>query len=177
MPDGTPYDVEEKSPSSSVPKGRALGARFLPSVTARKTGGFSDWRSYPGRNGKHNGEDWAAPEGTPVVVPDGIAESFVVKKAAKSDQGGNAVLLEGTMADGRTVQLQLSHLQDDSVPVKPGDTVKPGDLTGRVGNTGFTSDRSRGGKVTAWYKGKKSGHHLDIKVKIDGKYVDPATLG
>ena len=42
-------------------------------------------------------------------------------------------------------------------------------------NTGMTSDRQKGG-ITAWYPGKKSGHHLDLKVKIDGKYVDPETL-
>ena len=40
----------------------------------------------------------------------------------------------------------------------------------------MTSDRAKGG-VTAWYPGKKSGYHLDIKVKIDGEYVDPVTLG
>ena len=154
--------------------GGSLGARMLPSVSARRTGKFDDWRGY--RNGKHNGEDWAAPAGTPIVVPAGLAEEFRVVRAGSSKNAGNTVTLEGKMADGKTVSLQLSHMQNGSVPLKAGDVVRPGDLAGRVGNTGMISDRAKGG-VTTWYPGKKSGHHLDVKVKIDGKYVDPATLG
>ena len=66
-------------------------------------------------------------------------------------------------------------MQNGSIALKAGDMVQPGAMIGRVGNTGMTSDRQKGG-VTAWYPGKKSGHHLDLKVKIDGKYVDPETL-
>ena len=80
IPDGTPYDPPapsghpplqggQKSGASAVPSlqgeqggdSRALGGRMLPDVKARRTGKFDDWRGY--RNGKHNGEDWAAPEG------------------------------------------------------------------------------------------------------------------
>ena len=110
------------------------------------------------------------------MVPAGLAEEFRVVRAGSSKNAGNTVTLEGKMADGKTVSLQLSHMQNGSVSLKAGDVVRPGDLAGRVGNTGMTSDRAKGG-ITAWYPGKKSGHHLDVKVKIDGKYVDPATLG
>ena len=147
---------------------------MLPDVKARRTGKFDDWRGY--RNGKHNGEDWAAPEGTSIVVPSGLAEEFRVVKSGKSKGGGNTVTLEGKMSDGKTLSLQMSHMQNGSVALKNGDVVQPGALVGRVGNTGMTSDRQKGG-ITAWYPGKKSGYHLDIKVKIDGEYVDPATLG
>lgn len=179
MPDGTPYDLSTPSGHPPLQGGREgsdgpLGARMLPSVSARRTGKFDDWRGY--RNGKHNGEDWAAPAGTPIVVPAGLAEEFRVVRAGSSKNAGNTVTLEGKMADGKTVSLQLSHMQNGSVPLKAGDVVRPGDLAGRVGNTGMTSDRAKGG-ITVWYPGKKSGHHLDVKVKIDGKYVDPATLG
>ena len=147
---------------------------MLPDVKARRTGKFDDWRGY--RNGKHNGEDWAAPKGTSIVVPSGLAEEFRVVKSGKSNGAGNTVTIEGKMPNGKTVSLQMSHMQNGSVVLKNGDVVRPGALVGRVGNTGMTSDRAKGG-ITALYPGKKSGYHLDIKVKIDGKYVDPATLG
>lgn len=173
MPDGTPYEQESR-PQPAGKSGGPLGARMLPDVKARRTGKFDDWRGY--RNGKHNGEDWAAPEGASIVVPSGLAEEFRVVKSGKSNGAGNTVTLEGKMPDGKTVSLQVSHMQDGSIALGNGDVVRPGALVGRVGNTGMTSDRAKGG-ITAWYPGKKSGHHLDIKVKIDGKYVDPATLG
>lgn len=173
MPDGTPYEQESR-PQPAVKSGGPLGARMLPDVKARRTGKFDDWRGY--RNGKHNGEDWAAPEGTSIVVPSGLAEEFRVVKSGKSKGGGNTVTIEGKMPDGKTVSLQMSHMQNGSVALKNGDVVRPGALVGRVGNTGMTSDRQKGG-ITAWYPGKKSGYHLDVKVKINGEYVDPATLG
>ena len=173
MPDGTPYEQESR-PQPAGKSGGPLGVRMLPDVKARRTGKFDDWRGY--RNGKHNGEDWAAPEGASIVVPSGLAEEFRVVKSGKSNGAGNTVTLEGKMPDGKTVSLQVSHMQDGSIALGNGDVVRPGALVGRVGNTGMTSDRAKGG-ITAWYPGKKSGHHLDIKVKIDGKYVDPATLG
>lgn len=36
----------------------------------------------------------------------------------------------------------------------------------------MTSDRAKGG-ITAWYKGKSSGYHMDLKIRINGKYIDP----
>ena len=63
-------------------------------------------------------------------------------------------------------------MQNGSVRLNVGDVVLPGDVIGGVGNTGMTSDREKGG-ITAWYEGKKSGYHMDLKVKINGKYVDP----
>jgi len=36
--------------------------------------------------------------------------------------------------------LLLNHLKKDSIIVKPGDRVKTGDLIGRVGNSGSTSE-------------------------------------
>lgn len=93
-----------------------------------------------------------------------------------SKGAGNYAVLHGTLSDGRKVEMTVGHMQNGSVMLKPGDVVNPGDLIGLVGNTGMTTDRSKGGKVTAWYPGKKSGHHMDLKIKIDGKYVDPETL-
>ena len=139
------------------------------------TGRFSDYRAY--RKGQHNGVDIAVPSGTPIVSPDlGIPLTVSrVVTGSPSRGGGNTVTLGGTLPDGRTISLTASHMQNGSITLKAGDVVQPGAMIGRVGNTGMTSDRQKGG-VTAWYPGKKSGYHLDLKVKIDGKYVDPATL-
>ena len=141
--------------------------------SGRITGRFSDYRAY--RKGRHNGIDVAVPAGTPIVSPDfGVPLTVTrVVTGSPSKGGGNTVTLGGTLPDGRAISITASHMQNGSIALKNGDVVQPGAQIGRVGNTGMTTDRSKGGNVTAWYPGKKSGHHLDLKVKIDGEYVDP----
>ena len=120
----------------------------------------------------------AVPAGTPIVSPD-LGVPLTVSRVvtgSPSRGGGNTVTLGGTLPDGRAVSLTASHIQNGSIALKAGDVVQPGAMIGCVRNTSMTSDRQKGG-ITAWYPGKKSGYHLDIKVKIDGEYVDPATLG
>ena len=143
--------------------------------SGRITGRFYDARAY--RKGRHNGIDVAVPEGTPVVSPDAGVPLTVTRvvTGSPSKGGGNTVTLSGTLSDGRAISLTASHMQNGSIALKPGDVVQPGSLIGRVGNTGMTSDRQKGG-VTAWYPGKKSGYHLDLKIKVNGKYVDPETF-
>lgn len=138
----------------------------------RISGQFNDWRAY--RNGQHNGIDVAAPEGTLIVSPD-VGAPLRVRKivlGSPSKGAGNYVIVEGRLPDGRLLEMQISHMKNGSVPLKVGDIVSPGDLIGQVGNTGMTSDRAMGG-ITAWYDGKKSGHHMDLKMRIDGKPIDP----
>ena len=52
-------------------------------------------------------------------------------------------------------------------------TVDTGTIIGKVGNTGMTSENR---KITPWREDKKTGFHIDIKIKINGKYVDPETF-
>ena len=143
--------------------------------SGRITGRFSDYRAY--RKGQHNGIDVAVPAGTPVISPDfGVPLTVTrVVTGSPSRGGGNTVTFGGTLPDGREISITASHMQNGSIALKSGDVVQPGAFIGRVGNTGMTSDRQKGG-ITAWYPGKKSGYHLDLKVKIDGEYVDPETL-
>ena len=143
--------------------------------SGRITGRFYDPRAY--RKGRHNGIDVAVPEGTPVVSPDAGVPLTVTRvvTGSPSKGGGNAVTLSGTLPDGRAISLTASHMQNGSIALKAGDVVQPGALIGRVGNTGMTSDRQKGG-ITAWYPGKKSGYHLDLKIRVNGKYVDPETF-
>lgn len=146
------------------------------------TGRFYDYRKY--RKSQHNGLDIAAPEGTPIKLSDfGIPlEVTEVNTATPSKGGGNYVTLSGTYENGDKIDITVSHMQNNSITVAEGDIVEVGTIIGKVGNTGMTSDRSKRGKVTAWYEGKSSGFHMDLKIKIqrkgenESKYVDPETF-
>lgn len=137
------------------------------------TGHFSDRRAY--RNGQHNGVDVAAPEGTDITMQDYGTDLTVsrVNTATPSKGGGNSVTLSGTYANGDSIDVIISHMQNDSVEVNVGDVVDVGTVIGKVGNTGMTSE---GKRITPWREDKKTGYHMDIKIKINGKYVDPETF-
>ena len=130
------------------------GQAMIPGVALQKTGSFTDWRPY--RNGQHNGVDYAAPAGTPIVSPDIGVPLTVVHVGAGSESAGNFVKLEGKLSSGEKIEMQISHMQDGSIPLKKGEILSPGGTIGRVGSTGVSS-----------------GPHMDLKIKINGKYVDP----
>ena len=135
-------------------------------------GEFDSPRSY--RKGIHNGLDVAAPEGSEIIMRDFGTPLSVVRVNTKTPSKGlgNSVHLRGTYSNGDTIEVSLGHMQNHSINIAAGQIVEPGTLIGKVGNTGMTSDREKGG-ITAWYEGKNSGFHLDIKIKINGKFVDP----
>ncbi len=142
--------------------------------TIPRGGRFTSARSY--RGGTHNGLDIAAPEGTDINLPEMGAAMTVTKvhTSTPSRGAGNYVTLEGNLPNGDRVQLTLGHMKQNSINVALGQQIPAGTLIGKVGNTGMTSDKTKGG-VTAWYEGKSSGFHVDIKLKINGHYVDPET--
>ena len=135
------------------------------------TGHFSDWRAY--RSGQHNGVDVAGSGN--ITLPQTNIPLTVSKVNTKTPHkgGGNSVTLSGTDSNGDTWDFIISHMQNGSVSLNVGDVVLPGEVVGKVGNTGMTSDKSQGGKITRWYEGKKSGYHMDLKIKKNGKYIDP----
>lgn len=135
------------------------------------TGRFSDPRTY--RNGTHNGVDIAAKAGTPITVPD-IGVNFSVKSVRNTKAGGNQAVLQGVTPNGDNLELIVSHMQDNSVPFKQGDEVFPGMLIGKVGNTGYTGNSKKG--MGYWFEGKDWGYHMDLKIKVNGHYVDPETF-
>ena len=172
-------DVSAQSFTQSIPQTgnntaqstpRDIGLEMLPGATV--TGRFDDWRAY--RNGKHNGGDYAIAEGTPITSADfGLPVSVAkVNTTSPYRGGGNSVILEGYDDNGDHYEFIVSHMKNGSIPLKVGDLVAPGTVIGQVGNTGMTSDRAKGG-ITAWYKGKSSGYHMDLKIRINGKYIDP----
>ena len=69
---------------------------MLPDVKARRTGKFDDWRGY--RNGKHNGEDWAAPEGISRAVEEANSdlEAARIAVVASEDPVAALAMTEGS---------------------------------------------------------------------------------
>lgn len=121
---------------------RPIGDDYLTSAP------YGQRRSYNGGpvSGYHAGQDFAAPEGTPVVAPARgqvvLAEPLVVR--------GNAVLID----HGGGVFTGYWHLsQIDAVA---GQTVEPGDPIGLVGTTGLST-----------------GNHLHWELRVNGIAVDP----
>lgn len=114
-------------------------------------GWFSDgfgWRSDP-RSGErqfHRGVDIVADLGTPVVAP---ADGVVVCAARAADYGKMVDL-----SHGFGYVTRYGHLSE--VLVRPGQTVRRGDVIARVGSTG-----------------RSTGPHLHYEVFRDGRRVNP----
>ncbi len=109
---------------------------------------FGARRSYNGGpvNSYHEGHDFSAPEGTPVVAPAAgrvmLAEPLTVR--------GNAVIID----HGLGVHTGYWHLS--RIEVVPGQAVDVGDVIGRVGTTGLST-----------------GSHLHWELRIGDVPVDP----
>ncbi|MEZ5999403.1 peptidoglycan DD-metalloendopeptidase family protein [Hyphomonas sp.] len=95
---------------------------------------------------QHAGVDLAEAEGVPVYAP----TAGVIVSAASQGAYGNLVELQ---AGGETL---LRFAQLKSMKVKPGDTVKPGDVIGALGQSG-----------------QATGPHLHFEVVRAGMPVDP----
>lgn len=104
-------------------------------------------------NGKprspHYGIDIAAPKGSPVIAPQG----GIIRMVADLYFTGWTVIID----HGHGVNSTFLHLEDTSVI--PGDQVKKGQVIGTVGSTG-----------------RSTGPHLDWRVNLFGKRLDPQLL-
>jgi murein DD-endopeptidase MepM/ murein hydrolase activator NlpD/phage-related protein/SLT domain-containing protein len=101
------------------------------------------------KGGKHFGLDLAAPAGTIIKsLTSGIVEQVI----RGSSTAGNGVRI-------RSGQDLLSYIHMLKAPsVKQGQRVTEGQKIGLVGSTGFST-----------------GNHLDLKIKRNGKYINPLT--
>jgi len=104
---------------------------FLLPISGKVTSGFGSLRRYAmgGHINFHNGEDIAAPTGTPIhATNDGIvliADFFPIK-------GGFTVINHGA-------GLYSSYLHQSSISVQVNQKVKRGDVIGAVGSTGLST--------------------------------------
>lgn len=143
---------DEKTGAYYTSKGMALGRSYLryPVSFTRISSGFSHARLHPvlNRTRPHYGVDFAAPTGTPVrAVGDGKVEMA-------GWHGGN----------GRYVQIRhddvyesgYGHLSRIASGMRPGATVRKGDVIGYVGSTGLAT-----------------GPHLHFVMYKNDKYIDP----
>ena len=96
----------------------------------------------------HQGIDYAAPRGTPVVA---VGDGTVVRSAYTGGYGNLIVLRH---AGG--LESQYAHLSKYARNVKKGKKVSQGQTIGYVGSTGLST-----------------GPHLDFRIKKNGKFVNP----
>jgi murein DD-endopeptidase MepM/ murein hydrolase activator NlpD len=142
----------EKNGSYYNSKGEALGRAYLryPLSFTRISSVFSASRLHPvlKRARPHYGVDFAAPTGTPVrAVADGKVE-------IAGWHGGNGQYIE--IRHDETYKSGYGHLSRISSGVRPGSTVRKGQVIGYVGSTGLAT-----------------GPHLHFVMYRDGKYIDP----
>jgi murein DD-endopeptidase MepM/ murein hydrolase activator NlpD len=130
-----------------TPRSR-FSSPLAPDVKYQASSPFGSRRTYGSGTGlsAHAGEDFAVLPGTPVLAPAAgavvLAERLFVR--------GNAVVID----HGRGVYSGYWHMQ--SLNVKAGDQVLPGQVLGLVGNTGLST-----------------GAHLHWEMRVDGVAVDP----
>jgi len=104
---------------------------------------------FTGRPATHSGIDVPAPKGTPVLA----AKSGVVITSGYNSGGyGNYVVI--SHGNGNTTL--YAHLSARSV--KEGDTVKQGQVVGKVGSTG-----------------RSTGNHLHYEIRVNNVRIDPVT--
>lgn len=100
----------------------------------------------------HHGVDYAAPKGTEVVATgDGV-----VIFAGSAGQAGNMVKIKHSVGD---IETKYLHLSKFGPGIKKGVKVMQGQKIGEVGSTGIST-----------------GAHLDYRVFIGGKPVDPLSI-
>lgn len=100
----------------------------------------------------HGGVDWAAPTGTPIVA----ARDGTFAVVGNGGGYGNVIYID----HGAGLQSRYAHLDRFAETAAVGKTVRAGDLIGYVGTTG-----------------RSTGPHLHFEFRLDGRPVDPFSLG
>lgn len=127
------------------------GGGLVVPVKGVKTSGFGP-RHHPilkqVRN--HDGVDWAAPTGTPIMA----AMDGRVKYAGPGGGYGNVIYVD----HGAGQETRYAHMSKYGA-FKQGDRVNAGDVIGYVGTTG-----------------RSTGPHLHFELRVNGRPVDPLTF-
>ncbi len=133
--------------------GQSLQKAFLkaPLDYYRISSRFSNSRMHPVLRIRrpHQGVDYAAPKGTPVMS---IGDGIVVARAFQAGGGGNYVKIKHNSVYTTTYM----HLSGFAKGIVVGASVKQSDVIGYVGSTGLAT-----------------GPHLDFRISENGTLVDP----
>lgn len=155
LPVRTPTDAEPKFKDLflSWKKLRALEAALtvVPSYVPVKTYSYSSsfgvrYDPFTGYSAMHAGVDMAGSQGEPIYA----AANGVVTTAGRSGAYGNLV----EVSHGKGMATRYGHLS--AILVRPGETVKQGEMIARMGSTG-----------------RSTGTHLHFEVRVDGRAVNP----
>ena len=138
------YDGSGKSVKKTLMKTPINGARLSSSFGMRK-------HPIDGFNKMHQGTDFAAPEGTPIMA----SGSGVIIRARWCGGGGNCVKIK----HNTTYQTIYAHMKMFGRGIKEGVRVKQGRIIGYVGSTG-----------------KSTGPHLHYEVIENGVKINSQTL-
>jgi murein DD-endopeptidase MepM/ murein hydrolase activator NlpD len=149
------YHESDKSRGYVDSKGRVFGkSRWTrPVPGAGVTSRFNPRRMHPilKRIKPHNGTDFGAAIGTPVLAAASGKVSFV----GRAGPNGNLV----TIAHGAGFQTGYSHLSRFAKGLRAGASVEQRQLIGYVGSTG-----------------RSTGPHLHFSAKRNGRFIDPESL-
>ena len=138
------YDKNGKSVQKALMKTPINGAKLSSPYGMRK-------HPIDGFNKMHQGTDFAAPMGTPIMA----SGSGIIKKAGWCGGGGNCIVIK----HNSTYQTIYAHMSKFAKGMRSGIRVKQGQTIGYVGSTG-----------------KSTGPHLHYEVLINGKRVNSQTL-
>lgn len=149
------FDPESGNGGWYSADGTPMKKQFLrsPLKFSRITSGYTHKRFHPvlKKYRPHYGVDYGAPVGTPVMA---TADGTVVS-ASYGKANGNMVHLRHV----QKMETYYLHLSRFAKGVKPGVRVRQGQVIGYVGQTGLAS-----------------GPHLDYRVKVAGKWINPLSI-
>lgn len=141
-------NIIKPSSSKVITKGTKSILNGTSAVLTSPTRGWTITSTFGERWGKnHNGLDIAGNTGDPVMAAlDGKVKSTFYERNGY----GNVVILEHEGG----IETRYAHMS--KIGVKTGDTVKKGNIVGKVGSTG-----------------RSTGPHLHFEVRVNGSPVDP----
>ncbi len=138
------YDEQGNSAKKFLMRNPVKGGRY--------TSGFGDRRHPMFRVTRmHNGVDWAAPSGTPILA----AGDGTVERVGREGGYGNYVRIRH--ANGFATA--YGHMLRFAPGVEPGVAVKQGQTIGYVGSTGYST-----------------GPHCHFEVLVNNSFVNPMTI-
>ena len=138
------FDVNGKSVEKALMKTPINGARLSSPFGMRK-------HPISGFNKMHQGTDFAAPIGTPIMA----SGSGTITRAKWCGGGGNCIKIK----HNSTYETIYAHMKSFAKGMKVGKKVRQGQIIGYVGSTGIST-----------------GPHLHYEVVVNGKKVNSQTL-